>query len=85
MVSLNCPAKHSEQTKLPFDAVLPAPQISQNIRAEFDVATTPTICKQLCQEDVEKFKVWSKNIGKATEGDLDNTAEYAAYIQERPA
>jgi len=31
VVSLNCPAKHSEQTKLPFGAVLPVPQTSHGV------------------------------------------------------
>jgi hypothetical protein len=31
VVSSNCPAKHSEQDKLPFDAVLPAPQASHGV------------------------------------------------------
>jgi hypothetical protein len=31
VVSSNCPAKHSEQTKLPFDAVLPVPQLSHEV------------------------------------------------------
>jgi hypothetical protein len=31
VVSLNCPAKHSEQNKLPSRAVLPMPQTSHEV------------------------------------------------------
>ena len=58
---------------------------SNRVDVAASAAAPPKLCNQRCQKDVETFQGWSKNVGRASEGGLDNVSKYADYIRERPA